>query len=79
MNKHISSRTPLVQPRKYSEREPHADASFRRHSVAKSHAGDTCRFLVEQDDVGNFTKLGAFLADVLLDIKDRRGIFLLYC
>lgn len=56
--------------------ETYPDASLGCLGVAVSHAGDSVEFLVEEDDVGDFSQLGALFADVLFDVEYRRRVVL---
>lgn len=57
-------------------RETHPDASLGCFCIAITDTGHAVGFFVEKHHVGDVAQLGAFLADVLLDVEDSSRIFL---
>ena len=58
------------------DRSTYPDTRLGSFSIRESHARDSIRFLVEEDNICDFAEFGAFIADVFLDFEDGGGIFL---
>jgi hypothetical protein len=54
----------------------YTDTRFRCLRVCKADACDTIRLFVKQHNVGDFSQLGAFFSDVLLDLQYSSWILL---